>query len=566
MIIKTVEIKKFRAFENVSFALGKRITAISGRNATQKTTLLGMIGQPFSISARDNPMYGCKTIDGYNFRSQFRDKFRISPEHDIIGEHKWTLKLNNRIYEPECYSVESIARKQVGKESTLRFWNAKSRKKGAGYVQLPVYFLSLSRIFPIGEAKKTHAMQITLTDEEAEYCIKHYRHILSIQNMGEANGNPSLGIEKSGASRIFAGVSDKVHDIFTNSAGEGNVMRIIFAVLSFRRLRENYGANYKGGILLIDELDATLHGFSQEKLVDYLWQAAGDYKIQIIFTTHSPIVLRSVNKYQRDDRKKQGESLPCCSYNSAIVYLKPRYNEKGERTVTAENISSTIDLNRILGDINLKLATNNNSKMHIYCEDARAISFLKHILSTKLSVELDRYMEFIDANLGWTNYIQLVGKGIPEFMNNIIVLDGDVPQKKEYKSKEAEIKKSKNIIFLPIAVERGLFEFLKKPDVFLRFEQNLPKDRRFSFEICFNAWPGVPDTYETKDFKKWYSHVEGMLGNMELLFAFWCNENSEEVTAFINKFVNTFNELAEENAVDGIPEGIWHNDEKQVTS
>ena len=84
MIIKSVEIEKFRAFENASFTLGKRITAISGRNATQKTTVLGMIGQPFTISAKDHPMYGCKTIDGYNFRSQFKDKFKISPATTLL--------------------------------------------------------------------------------------------------------------------------------------------------------------------------------------------------------------------------------------------------------------------------------------------------------------------------------------------------------------------------------------------------------------------------------------------------------------------------------------------------
>ena len=84
MIIRSVEIEKFRAFENASFTLGKRITAISGRNATQKTTVLGMIGQPFTISAKDHPMYGCKTIDGYNFRSQFKDKFKISAAHALL--------------------------------------------------------------------------------------------------------------------------------------------------------------------------------------------------------------------------------------------------------------------------------------------------------------------------------------------------------------------------------------------------------------------------------------------------------------------------------------------------
>ena len=99
MIIKSIEIEKFRAFEHASFELGKRITVISGRNATQKTTVLGMIGQPFTISSKNHPMYGCKTIDGYNFRSQFREKFKISPEHDIIGEHKWKLYLQNGIHE-----------------------------------------------------------------------------------------------------------------------------------------------------------------------------------------------------------------------------------------------------------------------------------------------------------------------------------------------------------------------------------------------------------------------------------------------------------------------------------
>ena len=55
MIIKSVEIEKFRAFNQVSFCLGKRITAISGRNATQKTTLLGLISQPFTIS-KEHPL------------------------------------------------------------------------------------------------------------------------------------------------------------------------------------------------------------------------------------------------------------------------------------------------------------------------------------------------------------------------------------------------------------------------------------------------------------------------------------------------------------------------------
>lgn len=554
MIIKSVEIEKFRAFENASFTLGKRITAISGRNATQKTTVLGMIGQPFTIS-KDHPMYGCKTIDGYNFRSQFKEKFKISPEHDVIGQHKWKLELHNGVYEQNYYAVESIARRQSGQAPTLRFWNAESRARGAGYIQLPVYFLSLSRLFPIGESGKTKAVPSTLTPEELSYCITHYRTILSIQHMGD---NPDVGIEKGASSKTFAGVSDDTHDIFTNSAGEGNIMRIILAALSFKRLKEQYGRDYRGGILLIDELDATLYGFSQAKLVDYLWQVAGDYKIQIVFTTHSPIILKCVNKYQRKERHDKGINLPPFAYDSSIVYLEPQYDREGTRTIMPKNISTSTELGQILNDINLSIPTG-NSKINIYCEDTRAVSFLQYVLSAALTINLDLYMSFIDINLGWTNYVQLAEKGVPEFRNNVIVLDGDVPQKREYRSKETAIRDSGNFIFLPLVIEEGLFRALKDNGAFSRFQESFSRVPGFTYDVCFNNWPLDADSYGTNDFKQWYAQAESALGDQTILFAFWCNEHRDKVAAFVENFIEMFNKLAESNDVDAIPPTIQND-------
>lgn len=554
MIIKSVEIEKFRAFENASFTLGKRITAISGRNATQKTTVLGMIGQPFTIS-KDHPMYGYKTIDGYNFRSQFKEKFKISPEHDVIGQHKWKLELHNGVYEQNYYAVESIARRQSGQAPTLRFWNAESRARGAGYIQLPVYFLSLSRLFPIGESGKTKAVPSTLTPEELSYCITHYRTILSIQHMGD---NPDVGLEKGASSKTFAGVSDDTHDIFTNSAGEGNIMRIILAVLSFKRLKEQYGRDYRGGILLIDELDATLYGFSQAKLVDYLWQVAGDYKIQIVFTTHSPIILKCVNKYQRKERHDKGINLPPFAYDSSIVYLEPQYDREGMRTIMPKNISTSTELGQILNDINLSISTG-NSKINIYCEDTRSVSFLQYVLSAALTINLDLYMSFIDINLGWTNYVQLAEKGVPEFRNNVIVLDGDVPKKREYRSKETAIRDSGNFIFLPLVIEEGLFRALKDHGAFSRFQESFSRVPGFTYDVCFNNWPLDADSYGTNDFKQWYAQAESALGDQTILFAFWCNEHRDKVAAFVENFIEMFNKLAESNDVDAIPPTIQND-------
>ncbi len=558
MIIKKIEIEQFRAFKEVSFELGRYITAISGRNATQKTTVLGMLGQPFTIS-KGHEMYGYKTIDGYNFRSQFKEKFKISPEHDIVGQHKWKLKFHRGVNDKNYFSVESIARIQKNKEPTLRFWNSESKSRGAGYVQLPVYFLSLSRLFPIGESTKTNVVDIKLTDEELKYCINNYQTILSIQNV---KGNPSVEVKKGTALRTFAGISDDMHDIFSNSAGEGNIIRILLAVLSFKRLKNEFGKKYRGGLLLIDELDATLYGFSQMKLVEYLYNAAKENNIQIVFTTHSPIVLKHVNKLQRKEFNKKGINFPKSAYNSSIVYLEPNYTRKGDRIITARNIMTSSELNEILHDINLTVP-NGESKVKIYCEDKRATDFLKYILSESQQINLELYMEFVDIDLGWTNYVQLYEKKVPEFLDNLIVLDGDVPKKKDSKNKMVIIEKSKNIILLPLVIEKDIFVLLKKIENFTEFTNDFLQTTSLSYDICFNEWPLDENEYKTQDFKNWYNQVETIIGDQNLLFKFWCYKNEDMVNLFIDTFVNSFNVLAEKRETDCLPQVSNEEDESK---
>lgn len=550
MIIKEIEIEKFRAFSNVSFSLGKRITAIAGRNATQKTTVLGMIGQPFTIS-KDHPMYGCKTVDGYNFRSQFREKFKISPEYDIIGEHKWKLIFHNGIYENNYYSVHSIPRSQKGSQPVLRFWNAESRARGAGFVQLPVYFLSLSRLFPIGETGKTKNMTISLNENEKKYCIDNYKTILSIQN---SNDDATVGAQKGTASRVFAGVSDNTHDIFTNSAGEGNITKIILAVLSFKRLKEQYGKDYKGGILLIDELDATLYGYSQEKLVEYLWKSAGDYKIQIVFTTHSPIILKRVNKYQREEIKRKSIDLPKYAYDSSIVYLEPVYDAEGKKYIMPKNISTSQELNNVLYDINLSVTSNDN-KLNVYCEDARAVAFVKYILIKQLECNLDLYMTFVDINLGWTNYVHLTEKRVPEFVNNIVILDGDVQESQDYKKRlrQNQLPNMDNYLFLPLVIEKDIFVLLKNHASFNKFREHFSNVTQFNYDICFRNHPLNVEDYTTNDFKEWYRDVETALNDEQILFSFWYNENLDKAETFAREFVSKFNMLADKNEMDNLP-------------
>ena len=61
MKITKVYIEKFRGFHQQEFQVGSQITAIAVQNGTQKSTLLGMITQVFTLSESSTPLYGENT-------------------------------------------------------------------------------------------------------------------------------------------------------------------------------------------------------------------------------------------------------------------------------------------------------------------------------------------------------------------------------------------------------------------------------------------------------------------------------------------------------------------------
>jgi len=86
-----------------------------------------------------------------------------------------------------------------------------------------------------------------------------------------------------------------------NSAGQDNIGQIVSSILSFQQLKEELGNDYKGGILLIDELDASLYAGSQIKLIDKLHRYASILDLQIIFTTHSLEILEHLESKTGDE-------------------------------------------------------------------------------------------------------------------------------------------------------------------------------------------------------------------------------------------------------------------------
>ena len=90
MKITHIHIERFRGFQNEDFEVGSLLTAIAGQNGTQKSTLLGIITQTFTLKTEDS-MRVEKPLCGGSYISAFKDKFRLSPTFDKPKGHEWTI-------------------------------------------------------------------------------------------------------------------------------------------------------------------------------------------------------------------------------------------------------------------------------------------------------------------------------------------------------------------------------------------------------------------------------------------------------------------------------------------
>jgi AAA15 family ATPase/GTPase len=509
MIINKIYIKKFRGFQDVEFELGKFITVISGQNGTQKTTILGMLSQSFAITEDDHPMKNEKPLSGGNYVSSFADKFKLSEDFDKAGEHEWTLFFENNIFPP--YEIESIHRDKS--KGTIRFWKKGDRTKGSGFIQLPVIYLSLKRLLPIAEDIKLSVDdEMSLSTDDFEFYKKWFNKILILTREKDQVLSSSY---LSSTNKQTVGANTDHYDWKSNSAGQDNLSKILLSILSFKKLKEKYNEKYIGGILAIDEIDASFYPGSQKILFDELITFASKFKIQIIFTTHSLTILEKANEI-KDEPKRSGQVK--------LMFLTKEDGRINVKNDTNYNYIKNY-LNRTLTGKSLK------KKIDLYTEDKEGAIFVKFLLGQKT-----KYLNFIDVNLGCGNIIQLASVKVPSFTypNSIIVLDGDV---KKNAVQLRSIKKLKNILLLPSdkSPEQFLSEFLNN------LNDNHPIwheiDETFDHQFCFQEYSNTEIQTDREKAKKWFnSHLTIWGRNASKVLNEWKKENRALVQEFNHNF------------------------------
>ena len=524
MIIQKVHITKFRGFDNVGFEMGDQITVIAGQNGTQKTTLLGILSQTFSLRGHST-MSGARPLCGGNYISSFADKFKLSKQHDTANSHEWCLYLHNQ---EKPFVIQSIPRDKT--TGDIRFWKKGDRAKGSGYIQLPVIYLSLKRLFPIGEDDKIQqSNNVQLSPDEIKlYSELHNEILISLDNIVQADYLES-------PNKNTLGVNTAHYDWMQNSAGQDNVGKIILALLSFKRLQTEYSDDYKGGLLVIDEIDATMYPASQYKLLEVLRKYASKLSIQIIFTTHSLSLLEKVCLLQ-----KQISQVKATKNQVKVVFL-----EKKDNNIA---IINNVPFATISNRLNVAISNKKTTHIEAFAEDKETVIFVKKLLGRKAS-----NLKFVDVTISCSTLIDLVFRKVPSFCfpKSIAILDGDV------RSDRANLKKingSKNVIILPgqKSPERLIADMLYNMSDNDSLWHELNQD--YTKQVCFSNITYERISSNRVDAKRWFNEQH------ELLKDAWCSktikrwkhENSEEFNTFLSDFSTVYNKFASELNIETI--------------
>jgi len=453
--LKKLTIEKFRALNDVAVEFGDYITVVCGKNGTSKSSILGIAAQIFSFEkdyVKDESL-AFRQIAGGMFKSQYSDHFRISEKFDVPGSMSVNIDLlDGYTNQAATAKLELMKRGKSPRPVVRNNSTAAGSSNTSRNFTHPVIFLSLKRLYPIA------ARDYKLGD--FDYLEQHKKDFIALTNeLLNRNASLATGTDGTISSAVAHGEN---YDQDSVSAGEDNAGQIILALMSFRKLKEDY-ADYKGGLLLIDEADAGLFPTAQVNLLKMLDRECKNLDLQVVMTSHSPVLIEYAYEQSRQFRRKY-----------KTIYLSNTYG----------NVQVMQDWSwaQISADINTKTIDTSSGvslpPINIYFEDKEAEDFFATLLYRQPIKKFTNPMS--EVSLGCSNYLQLIQKKIPEFSErSIVCLDAD-------QGSQVTGKSYKTVTLLPghLPPDQLVFEHLYNLPAAHPFWKN---DLQFTRDVFTNA-------------------------------------------------------------------------------
>ncbi len=529
--LKKLIIEKFRALDNVEIEFGDHITVVCGKNGTSKSSILGIAAQIFSFEkdyVKDVAL-SFQKIAGGPFKSHYGEHFRISQKFDVPGSMTVNIELFDGYANQAATAILELMKRGKSPRPVVRNNSTAAGNTSRNFTH-PVIFLSLKRLYPIADRDYKVI--------DFDYLQKNKQEFIGLTNeLLNRNSSFATGTEGTINSAVAHGDN---YDQESVSAGEDNAGQIILALMSFRKLKEEY-PDYKGGLLLIDEADAGLFPTAQVNLLKLLDRECNSLNLQVIMTSHSPTLIEYAFEQSQTFRKK-----------FKTVYLSNTYGD-----IQVKQDWSWAQINDDIRDASRNLVSTVTDgllpKVNVYFEDKEAANFFAALINRQPVKKFTNPLP--EITLGCSNYFQLIQKRIPEFsQRSIVCLDAD-------QSLKITGKKFKTVVLLPgyLPPDQLIFEYLYNLPAahpfwknHLNFSRsvftNTASDVIREFAISGNnvdvkerlaAYTGKKTTREI--FKRFYKDVEFQklvtLGaKSHNPWKHWVENNPDASNAFLTKF------------------------------
>lgn len=469
------KVDKWRKLQDIEFDIANKITLISGHNGVGKSNLLSLIA-----STSGSKKYN--TNSERNFHPEIYEYFIINQDEIDNG---YICYSTYNVYDNNLKKINTFNKKLRLKDdtvdgrgiriipetfkypldstATIASFKSKVRDEiGIGpdqRVPIPTYFLSLSRLHPLGESSpKVKGMKSNtniITAQGNDKFKKWYNYVLegSIVSNDLYKIDKLLSSSKTTKNSYYMDVKSTTP--LTQSVGQDNLGNIISVLVDFYIISQQ--EDYAGGILCIDEIDVSLHPNAQLRLVDLLSKVSDELNLQIIISSHSLIIMKELLRLHKKNKH---------DYN--LVYLK---------NASTPYVSKYLNYKALESDLFLEQHKYVEPNIKIYFEDDIGLKIFRllekafHTLSAEK--ELEKYFENITiehniypikAFIGCDTLRQLL-KCDKYFESVCIVLDGDARVKKDLRKNvdtARETKKYNN--YLIDEVNKSEYSLYKNTD------------------------------------------------------------------------------------------------------
>lgn len=546
------KIENFRNFKDVSFELGRKITVISGQNGVGKSNLLSLIASGSGLNK--------KSVLGSNFQPEFYDFFNVDKDEDFENYKLYLtyIKSDGTIALTKRLSFKNDTKTERGiriipRTSNINMENCTLKQAeinaktaydvgGAARVKIPTIYLSLSRLYPLGERKDTVKIteirkKNTFYQKKADEKYKDWYNFV-IPNSIKSEATLSK-VEKGACSRASLHMDINNTPTLSQSIGQDNLGNIISALVDIYML--SLDDEYNGALLCIDEIDVSLHPDTQIRLLDLLNQLSEELNIQFVVSTHSLTILKEVLKKEKRDNT-----------DYKVVYLKNPSAPYVTDVKTYELLKSDM-----FGSLSFQ-----RPKVKVYFEDEIGSNLFELLMAAFRNVydiiEKENNIEnpVLRNSSDVKDYAEINDRihslgGLLQFSDNIKQIPTMLGCEELFKINNAD-EYFKRVIFI-LDGDARYKDSSQKPKIRDFLEQKYDQrklqlnDRNHSQNICF-----LPDYFAPESFL--YAIIYRISNKPMEHLSFWRGLDSNETTALYTseKIVAMFSDLTDKYTNDDL--------------